>query len=47
MRVPQLLSFEVSAVKSTSTIPMTRPIADAAFGAPTVVAGIPAPVHWY
>jgi hypothetical protein len=41
-------SFEVSAVKFTATIPTTRlTTAAAALGAPTDVAGVPTPVHWY
>ena len=47
MRLPQLPSLEVSVVKSTYTISMPSLVADAAFGAPTSVVGIPAPVPWY
>lgn len=48
MPLPHLeLCREVSAVKSTYTIPMTRLIADAAFGAATDVVGVTTPVHQY
>lgn len=47
MSLPQLPSFEVSAVKSTYILPMTSRIADVAFGTPTGSAGVPTPVHWY
>ena len=45
---PAVRTFdEVSALKSTANLPMTRPSADVAFGMPTDVAGVPAPVHRY
>ena len=46
MRVPQPY-MERSAVIIVSATLKTRLVADVAFGTPTDVAGVPAPVHRY